>query len=199
VVPPEVPGGRPVGQAVFDDQADGQGDDAVGVVAARWGEVRQIGAEVRPAAGAVVPGIHHAQVTRPVAEEATHIMQDTPADVVAVAPTAAAWAGAAALVARAGHDHGPGQVFDTRDPLSAIRDIRARCHRSVLQLPTGHQTAQHRGRNTSRLPAFVATVSKESMAPHHISRVRNGQSHLPPGRGSWYRKGTSSRRGLRTP
>jgi protein involved in polysaccharide export with SLBB domain len=104
MIAPQVPGGCPVRQAVFDDEADGQGDDPVRVVAARRGEVRQVSAEVQPAAGAAVPGVGHVQVAGPVVEQAADVMQDAVAEVIAVAAAAAAWTGAPAVVARAADD-----------------------------------------------------------------------------------------------
>jgi hypothetical protein len=46
VVAPQVPTRRAVGQPGFDHDADRQIDHPVGVLTARWGQIREIGAKV---------------------------------------------------------------------------------------------------------------------------------------------------------
>lgn len=46
VVAPQVPTCRAVGQTVFDHDADRQIDHPVGILTARWGQIREVGAKV---------------------------------------------------------------------------------------------------------------------------------------------------------
>src|SRR5262249_33594909 len=128
VVAPQVPGGGAEGEPVFDHQAHGQGDDAVGVMAPRGGQVGQVGAEVAVAGLAAVLGGSDVEVPRAGPAPAGDVVEETPAAGVAIATTATARAGAAAVAARAAFDQGPGQVFDTGDPLGAVGDIFSRRH-----------------------------------------------------------------------
>jgi hypothetical protein len=128
VVAPEVPGSRSIRQAVFDHEAHGQADDALGVMAPRGGEVGKVGAEIDAATHAAVLGVNDVQITGAVPAQAAEVMEDTAAQGVAVATTAAARAGTPAVAARAVFDQGRGQVFDTDDPCGAVRDIIAGWH-----------------------------------------------------------------------
>jgi hypothetical protein len=74
VVSPEVPGGGPVRQAIFDDQTHGQRDDGLRVATARRGKVGEISTEVKAAATAMMSGIDNVEVARPVTREAAQIM-----------------------------------------------------------------------------------------------------------------------------
>ena len=98
MIAPEVPGGRPVRQAVLCHQAHRQADDPVGVVAAGRGQVREVGAEEEAARPAAVLGVSHAQLARPVAAQAADLMQGAVPQAVAWARPAAAWAGAPVVV-----------------------------------------------------------------------------------------------------
>src|SRR5262249_59301816 len=123
-----MPGGRAVGQPVFDHQADRQGNDTLSVVAAGRGEVGAIGAEMAAASDAVVPGVGDAQHTRSVAEQGAEVMQRALPACVAVTGTATARAATAAPVPRAPPDEGRGEVFNARDSLGTVRDVFSGSH-----------------------------------------------------------------------
>src|SRR6266446_9333910 len=59
VVAPEVPTRRAVGQTVFDHDADRQIDHPVGILTARWGQIREVGAKVLATLRTVMLGIGH--------------------------------------------------------------------------------------------------------------------------------------------
>ncbi len=123
MVAPQVPGDGAVGQALCDHQPHGQGDDALGVMAAGRGEVGEVGADVATAAAAVVPGVGDAQPPGPVAQKAAKVVQGTLAAGVAVTRTAAAWTRPAAIVTRALAEEGRGEILDPCDSLGALRDV----------------------------------------------------------------------------
>jgi hypothetical protein len=99
MITPQVPGSGPVGQAILGHEADGQGDDPLGVVAAGRREVGEIGVEVDAASGAVVLGVNDAEFAGSVALVAAEVVEDPVAKRVAVATASAAWAASAAVVA----------------------------------------------------------------------------------------------------
>ena len=123
MISPQVPGSGSVRQAILDDQTHRQRDDALGIMAARRGEVVHRGAEGHPAAVAAVSGINDVQVARAVVEQVAHIVQDAVAKVVAVATPAATRAEPAAVVSRAENDQRLGEVFDAEDALCAVGEI----------------------------------------------------------------------------
>src|SRR5215510_11837423 len=75
VVPPQVPAGGPVGQAIFDHQPYRQINHAVGVLPAGWRQVREVGAQVLATLRTVMLGIGHKQVTRTPHVEIPQIME----------------------------------------------------------------------------------------------------------------------------
>ena len=74
MITPEVPRGGAIGQAVFHHQSDSHGDDALCVMAARWGEVGQIGTEEDVAGGTVMLGVDHMKETGTVSNETAEIV-----------------------------------------------------------------------------------------------------------------------------
>jgi hypothetical protein len=63
------------------------------------------------------------QINGAVGPSVTEVMEGTGAHGIAAGAVATAWAGSRRPVATAPLDTRPGQVFDTRDALGAIRDI----------------------------------------------------------------------------
>ena len=94
MVAPEGPFGRAIGQAVLDDQSDGQLDDPAGVMAAGVGQVGHVGVEVLAAAGAIVLGIEHHDIARPPGEGVAQIMESAATDPIPIGAVAAVRAGA---------------------------------------------------------------------------------------------------------
>src|SRR5262244_2135234 len=64
VVAPEVPARGPVGQAVFDHQPYRQINHAVGVLTARWRQIREVGAKVFATLRTGVLRIRDHEITR---------------------------------------------------------------------------------------------------------------------------------------
>ena len=106
MIAPEVPTGGTERQAVLDDQADGQVDDAVGVVAAGRGEVGRVGVEVLAAVGAVVLGVGQADVVGPPGEEIAEVMEGALELAIAVGAVPTAGTGPSLEVAAASEDLG---------------------------------------------------------------------------------------------
>jgi hypothetical protein len=98
MVTPQVPGGRSVRQAVFDNQAHGQRDNPLRVAATRWGEIGQISTEVTLAARTMVSRVDHLQIAGAVVEQAADVVQDAPAEVIPVTAMTATGAGTPAEV-----------------------------------------------------------------------------------------------------
>ena len=132
MIAPKVPGGGSIGQAVFDHQSDGQGDDAASVMAARWGQVGQVGTEENIAGGAVMLGVNHVENARPVPKEAAEVVQRAMATSVSVTRTMTSWATSAAVGSRPSLVEGRRKVFNTSNPCGAVWDVRARCHERLL-------------------------------------------------------------------
>ena len=74
-VTPQVPTGRAVGQAVLDHDADRQIDHPVGILTARRGQTREVGAKVLATLRTVVLGIGPQQIPRTPHIEIPQIMQ----------------------------------------------------------------------------------------------------------------------------
>jgi hypothetical protein len=133
MIAPEVPAGGAEGQAVLDDQTDGQVDDAMGVVAAGWGEVGRVGVEVFAAAGAVVLGVSQADVVGPPGEEIAEVMEGALELAIAVGAVPTAGTGPAFEVAAASEDLGRGEVLDAGDAFGRVGTVFSRAwHGSVL-------------------------------------------------------------------
>src|SRR2546428_4318992 len=64
VVPPQMPAGGTVGQAIFDHQSYRQIHHAVGVVTARWRQIGEVRVEVRATLGAVMRRRGNHKITR---------------------------------------------------------------------------------------------------------------------------------------
>ena len=125
VVAPEGPFGDAIGQAVLDDQPDGEVGDAARVMAAGVGQVGHIGAEVLTATGAIMLGIEHNDVARPPGKGVAQVMEGPPSVPVAVGAVAAPRAGAPPVVAALDTDLGFGQILGPSDAHSGIGAIFA--------------------------------------------------------------------------
>src|SRR5262249_946793 len=140
---------------------DGQGEDALGVVAARGRQVRQLDTERALAGGAVVTGVDHLEDTRPVADQTAEVVQGALGNAVAVAGVATARAGPAAMAARPLTEKVLGEVFDTGNAFGAIRDVlpRSRPHDRLLRWGQGQAQKSRWPRRSQEEPAFLATLS----------------------------------------
>src|SRR5215468_8811511 len=116
VVTPQVPAGRPVGQAIFDHQPYRQIHHAVGVLTAGWRQVREVGAKVLATLRTVMLGIGHQQVTRTPHVEIPHIMERPMRLLVPIGRVTTTRARLPEVVATVGDDLGLGQVCGCGDP-----------------------------------------------------------------------------------
>src|SRR5215468_1575862 len=116
VVTPQVPAGRPVGQAIFDHQPYRQIHHAVGVLSAGWRQVREVGAKVLATRRTVMLGIGHQQIPRTPHVEIPHIMQRPMKLLVPIGRVPTMRARVPEVVATGGNDLGPWQVCGCGDP-----------------------------------------------------------------------------------
>ena len=115
MVAPEGPFGTAIGQAVLDDQADGEVDDPAGVMAAGIGQVGGVGVEVLAARAAVVLGTEQDDVAGSPGEGIAQVMKGATDEPIAGGLAAAMRAGPAAVVAALEADLGLGQILGTSD------------------------------------------------------------------------------------
>jgi hypothetical protein len=123
VVTPEVPGSRPVGQAVLDDQTDSPLLDTASVQTLGQGQVRQINGETAAAAGAAMAGEGNNHIDRLLGPRVTKIMQGPTGHGVTTCTTATARAGPRRVVSAAPLDPRFREIFNAGDPLRHFRNI----------------------------------------------------------------------------
>jgi hypothetical protein len=99
VVAPEVPARGAKRQAVFHDQADGQGDDPLGVRAPCRRHIGGVGVEEDAAGVTAVRGGDHDQVPRAIASPATQVVEPSPTVAVAITTAPTAWPRTPSVVA----------------------------------------------------------------------------------------------------
>src|SRR5919202_1557339 len=116
VVAPQVPTRRAVGQTVFDHDADRQIDHPVGILTARRGQVREVGAKVRATLRTVMLGIGHKQITRTPHVEIPQIMERPMRLLVPIGRVTTTRARLPDVVATVEDDLGLGQVFGCCEP-----------------------------------------------------------------------------------
>jgi hypothetical protein len=134
MIPPEAPAGGLVGQAVLDDETDGQSHDPFGVMTAGGGQVATVGVEVLTAGGAVVLGVGQDDVTWPRGGEVAEVVECAWEDAVAIGTVAAARARPPPIVAAALAGLGLGQILDAGDPLGGIRQVFSGAWQGVVLL-----------------------------------------------------------------
>jgi hypothetical protein len=125
VVAPQVPLRRLVGQAVLDDESDGQILDAAGVLAPGVGQISQVGGEEEVAVGAVMPGESDDEVDGAAGARVAEVVQGALGDGVAAGAGTAARAAPGLVVAAALFDTRLGEVLDAGDALGGVGDIFA--------------------------------------------------------------------------
>ena len=123
MVPPEAPAGGLVRESVLDDEADGRGDDASGVVAAGGGQVGAVGVEVPAALRAEVLGGGQDEVTGATGDEIAEVVEGPWKDAVTIGAVAAAGAGPPPEVAAALANPRFWQILDASDAFSGIGQI----------------------------------------------------------------------------
>src|SRR5499426_4085641 len=120
VVPPQVPAGGPVGQAIFDHQPYRQINHAVGVLPAGWRQVREVGAQVLATLRTVMLRIGHKQVTRTPHVEIPQIMERPMRLLVPIGRVTTTRARLPEVVATVGDDLGLWQVGGCGDPGACV-------------------------------------------------------------------------------
>src|SRR5262245_60745256 len=116
MVAPQVPTRRAVGQAVLDHEPHRQIDHPVGILTARRGQIREVGAKVLATLRTVMLGIGHQQITRTPHSEIPHIMQGPMRLLVPLGQVTTTWARVPDIVATVGDDLGLWQVCGCGDP-----------------------------------------------------------------------------------
>src|ERR1035437_343628 len=93
VVPPEMPTGCAVGQAVFHHQTHRHRDDTVGVVALGQSQVRHVHVEVALALTAKMLRVRNEKITRPLPHQVAEVVQRplNGASTIATPTTRRAW------------------------------------------------------------------------------------------------------------
>jgi hypothetical protein len=123
MIPPQVPTGNLVGQAIFGDETDGPLLDTTGVPAVRQSQVGDVPGEAAATAEAAMAGEGDNQVNGTVGPSITEVREGAAADAVAAGPLATARAGSRRPVATAPFDARFGEVFNAGDALGNIRDV----------------------------------------------------------------------------
>src|SRR5262245_23933564 len=123
VVAPQVPTRWAVGQTVFDHEADRQIDHPVGILTARWGQIREVGAKVLATLRTVMLGIGHQQITRTPHIEIPQIMQRPMRLLVPIGLVPTARTRVPYVVATVGDDLRLGQVSGHRDPFARVGSV----------------------------------------------------------------------------
>jgi hypothetical protein len=157
VIAPKMPGGGSIRQAVFGHKTHGQGDDALGVMAAGGREVGQVSAEVKATGRAAVFRVTDVKIAGPVPVRATNIVEESMSEGVAIAAATALRTATPTVAPRAVFDQRPGQVLNTGNPLTAVREIFSRWHRSLSLTREGLEKAKRKQRKPSRrtrLPCY---------------------------------------------
>jgi hypothetical protein len=123
VIAPQVPTGNLVGQAIFSDQTDGPLLDTTSVSAVRQSQVGEIDGKTTATVEAAMTRESDNQVNRTVGPRITEVVEGTRAHGIATGTVATARAASRWPAATAPLDPRFGQVFDTRDALTDVRDI----------------------------------------------------------------------------
>jgi len=123
VIPPEVPTGPAVGQAILGHQADGHALDLATVTALGQGQVRKIDGEAATTAQATVPREGDEQIHGAISARITKVMQEACPHGIAAGAVATARARLGREVAAALLTARLGEIFYAGDPFGDIGNI----------------------------------------------------------------------------
>src|SRR6266571_3898697 len=123
VVPPQMPAGGPVGQAIFDHQSYRQIHHAVGVVTARWRQIGEVRIEVLATLGAVMLRIGNHKITRTPHVEIALVVQRPMRLLVPIGRVTTARTRLPNVVATIRDDLGLRQVCGHRDPFARVGSV----------------------------------------------------------------------------
>src|SRR5208283_2840027 len=126
VVPPEMPTGRAVGQAVFHHQTYSHRHDTVRVMAVGKSQVRHVHVEVALALTAIMLRVRNEKITRPLPYQVAQVVQRSLESVIAVTTATALRARSSRVAATALHAQGFGKVLNTSDSLGTICSVFSR-------------------------------------------------------------------------
>jgi hypothetical protein len=132
MIPPEVPTGHSVGQTIFDNKTDSPLLDAAGVQTVGQSQVGNIDGKATTTVEAAMAGERDHQSDGPLSPGIAEIMQSAGAHGITTGAVVTVRAGSCRPVTAAPLDAWPGQVFDTSDTLSDIRNILARTSHCLL-------------------------------------------------------------------
>jgi hypothetical protein len=123
VVPPQMPTGGPIGEAVLDDQSHGGPLDPESVTGLGHGQIGRVGEEASPARRTPMLGLPEDEVDRTIVAGVAEVVEAAVCDAVAACPVATARAATPRVIATVSFQARRGQVFGACDPLGNIRDI----------------------------------------------------------------------------
>ena len=126
MIAPQMPGRRPVRQAILDDQADRHGHDPVCVMAFRQSEVVHVSVEVQVAPRTAMLGVRDVNVARPSRDGVPEIVQRPLRAPEPIGIPPATRALPPPVIAASPDDPGLGQVFDTSDAFGCIGNVLTR-------------------------------------------------------------------------
>jgi hypothetical protein len=123
MVPPQMPTGGPIGEAVLDDQSHGGPLDPEGVTGLGQGQVGHVGEEASPTRRTPMLGLHEDEVDGTTVAGIAEVVEAAVCDTVAAGAVATGRAATPWVIATVSFQTGRGQVFRACDPLGNIRDI----------------------------------------------------------------------------
>ena len=126
MVSPQVPGSRPIRQAVLDHQSHRQGDDTAGIEAVGGGQVRQVDVEVPATTGTAMLRIGDNQIPRAVGGQIAQVMQSPGEDLVPICHMSTPRALAPWEASRSANDLRLRQILNTRDSFSRFSGVFTR-------------------------------------------------------------------------
>ena len=128
VIPPQVPRGCPIGQAVFEHHTQSQSDHTVGIVAAGRSQVGGVGVDIEAALLASMLGVKHLKGMRPPGARVPKVVQFSVTVAVPEASPSASGTGPAAILAGTNFDRRFGKVFE-----------RQNLRRTIVYIVFGHK------------------------------------------------------------
>src|SRR5215471_5911502 len=123
VVAPEVPTRGPVGHAILDHEPHREVHHAMGVLTARWGQIREVGAQVLTTRRTVMLGIGDHEIPRTPQVEIPQVVQRPLVLLVPIGRVTTTWARLPDGVATVGDDLGLWQVCGCGDPGAWVGSI----------------------------------------------------------------------------
>src|SRR5262245_38241319 len=123
VVAPEVPAGGPVGQAILDHEPYRQIHHAVGVLSARWRQIREVRVKVLATLRTVVLRIRDHEITRTPQVEIAQVMQRPSGLLVPIGRVTTAWTWLPEVVATVEDDLGLWQICGCGDPGAGVGSV----------------------------------------------------------------------------